>query len=88
MPPIFLGDMLRTSNIVPVIGFYIVMILLMLRSDLLYINPYFILFGYRVHRVVINTGNAVVIVSRGGIIREGALLTLREVARSSLYVME
>lgn len=85
IPPLMIDDLSSSAKVVPAIVFYIVFILILIRTDTIYINPYFLLFKYRVFRVELPSHRPVVIITKRSEIIPGETLSLHEIQPSKLY---
>lgn len=84
-PPFMIENFTSMAKVVPAIIFYVVMVLIMLRSDTLHVNPYFLLFGYRLYRVRLPSNRPVIIVTKKTEVMQGAQLNLYEVEPSRFF---
>lgn len=85
IPPFLIDDFSKPEKFIPALGFYVVMVALMLRTETIYVNPYFLWFGYRIYRVTLESGRPAIIVTRRDEVVSGDLLNLYEVHASRLY---
>ena len=85
LPPLMIDDLSSIAKVVPLAIFYLIMTTVMLLSDTMYVNPYFLLFGYRVYRVKLPSNRMVIVVSRKRELLPGELLHLYEVQPSRLF---
>lgn len=88
LPPVLMDDFGTVETIVPVFAFYAIIVLLMLRADSIYVNPFFLWCGYRVHQVRLENDRSVVIVTRRTSTITGDRLALYEVDATRLYFAE
>lgn len=84
-PPLMIDDFSSTAKVVPAIMFYVVMTAIMFCADTMYVNPYFLLFGYRIYRVKLPSARSVILVTRKTEVRPDELLNLYEIQPSRLF---
>ena len=86
LPPLLVDDYSKPEKAVPAVLFYVVVILLMLSSSTLYVNPFFLLFGFRIFRVkLLRSQRRVVIITRLREIDPQERLALHEIETSHLF---
>jgi len=85
LPPLFVDDLGSPTKIVPVGVFYAVTALLLFMSETIYVNPYFLMFRYRVYRMKLQSGRKVVVVTTRRDVVSGEMLNLHEVQPSRMY---
>ncbi|RAK68719.1 hypothetical protein [Phenylobacterium kunshanense] len=85
LPPLLIDDFQNLAKVAPAAGFYVLVLALMLRTDTLYVNPFFILLGYRIYRVKLISGRTVTIITKKLEIVGSEKLNLYEVQPSRLY---
>ena len=86
IPPLIVRDMSKPEVYIPLMILYFVIGLAYFRLDSPYLNPYFILFGYRVYEARMKVSRALVtIISRGRRIAGTDDLSLVEVGNGDLY---
>jgi hypothetical protein len=85
LPPLLIDDFNKPEKFIPAIGFYFVVITLMLRTDTIYVNPYFTWFGYRIYRVKLASGCPIILVTSRKYVASGDELSLYEMQPSRLY---
>lgn len=85
IPPLMIDDLSLIAKIAPAIVFYAVLILILLRTDTMYVNPYFLIFKYRVFRVELPSGRPVIIITKKKEILRDDVLVLHEIQQSKLY---
>lgn len=86
LPPIMIDNFSDLKKVTPVIGFYIVSAFLLFRSSVVYINPFFMALGYRIHIGRLHeSGRTVVVIVRGFTPIDGEILKLHEVQPARLY---
>jgi hypothetical protein len=86
IPPLMIDNFSDPKKLVPVIGFYFVAAFLLFRSNVIYINPFFLAFGYRIYIGRLHeSGRTVVIVTRRSVTPNGEAIGLYEVQTSRLY---
>jgi hypothetical protein len=85
LPPILIDNFKLPEKFVPAVAFYIVLITLMTRIDTLYVNPFFIVCGYKIFRVKLESGRSVILITRKREIASGEVLNLHELDSSRLY---
>jgi hypothetical protein len=89
LPPLMTDDFTETKKLAPIVVFYIVTILLLFRSEATYINPYFILFGYRIIQVRLEGSNrSVVLITMREDLVDDEIVSLYEVQPSRVYFAE
>jgi hypothetical protein len=84
-PPFMIDNFMSLTKVVPVIIFYIVMIVIMIRSETLHVNPYFLLFGYRLHKARLPSKRSVILVTKKSEIMPEELLNLYEIQPSRVF---
>ena len=85
LPPLMIDDFSSIPKVAPAIIFYAVMFLIMMRTDTMYVNPYFLLFGYRIYRVRLPSKRSVIIVTKKAEVMPDELLNLYEIQPSRLF---
>lgn len=80
-----IDDLSSAAKVAPATVFYAVLILIMLRTDTVYVNPYFLMFGYRIFRIELPLRRPVVIITKIKVVIPGDNLTLHEIEPSRLY---
>jgi hypothetical protein len=85
IPPLMIDDLGSIAKVAPAIVFYVVLILIMIRTDTMYVNPYFLLFKYRIFRVELPSLRSVVVITNKTDILPGETLSLHEIQPSKLY---
>lgn len=88
LPPLMIDDLSSIKKVIPAIVFYVIIITILLRIDSLYVNPYFLIFGYRIYRVELPSGQEVVMVTKEKGLSTGELLRFYEVAPGKLFFAE
>lgn len=90
VPPLMVDDFSDPKKLVPVIGFYLITVVLLFRSSVIYINPFFIALGYRVYIGRMHeSGRSVVVITRNITAPiDGELLDLYEVQPARFYYAE
>lgn len=89
IPPLLVDDFSDQKKIWAILVFYMTTAALMYRSDSLYINFYFLLFGYRIFRAEIeDTGRSVVIITKRRDFIKGDVASLYEIHNGQLYYAE
>lgn len=88
LPPLIVDDFSKPEKFVPAALFYIVVILLMFRADTVYVNPFFLLCGYRIYRVTLESGRPAIVVTRLAEVASVTRLSLYEIQPSRLYYAE
>lgn len=88
LPPVLMDDFGTAETIVPVSAFYLIVVLLMLRADSIYVNPFFLWFGYRVHQARLENDRPIIIVTRRESTITGDRLALYEIDATRLYFAE
>lgn len=85
IPPLMIDDLNLLAKVAPAIVFYVVLILILLRTDTMYVNPYFLLFKYRIYRVQLPSKRAVVIITKKAEILQDETISLYEIQPAKLY---
>lgn len=86
IPPLISPDMSKPESYLPLLVLYVVICVAYLRLESPYLNPFFILFGYRVYEGRLATSrNLVTIISRRRPIGGCDDLVLYELGTSDLY---
>jgi len=85
LPPLLIDNLADPKKTIPALTFYAVTVLLMLRIQSLYINPYFLMFGYRIYRVALESGRPAIVIVKGREVVTGDTLNLYEIEPSTLY---
>ena len=85
IPPLMIDDLGSIAKVAPAVVFYAVFILILLRTDTMYVNPYFLLFKYRVFRVELPSRRSVIVITNKSEIMPGEILSLHEIQPSKLY---
>lgn len=88
LPPIFIDNFKLPEKYVPAGAFYAILFVLMIRIDTLYVNPFFIMCGYKIYRVKLESGRSAVVVTRKREISKDEVLNLHELDSSRLYFAE
>lgn len=88
LPPLLIDDFTQNQKVIPAVAFYAVISFLLARIDALYINPYFLLFGFRIYRVRLESQRAALVITKLSEIGVGQRLGLYEIQRSRLYFAE
>lgn len=88
LPPVLVDDIGSQQKIIPITAFYGLLLVLMLRADAIYVNPFFLWFGYRIFQVRIPNGRQIVIVTKRPSTISGDRLTLYEIDATRLYFAE
>lgn len=89
IPPIMIDDFSDPAKLVPMMGFYAVAVTLLFRSSVIYINPFFLAFGYRIFFARLHeSGRTVVLITRQATPLQQETLRLYEVQTSRLYYAE
>ena len=84
-PPLMIDDLRSASKLMPAVVFYVVLVLILAKTDKMYVNPYFLIFGYRIFRVRLSSGRAVVLITPKSELRVGEVTTLFEIQPSTLF---
>lgn len=85
LPPLFIDDFSKPEKILPVALFYVVLATLMIRADTIYVNPFFLWFGYRVYRMELESGRSVIVITRKQEVVGEERLNLYEIEPSRFY---
>ena len=86
LPPLLVDDFSKAEKAVPALLFYAVVAVLMLSSNTLYINPFFLLFGFRIFRGrLVRSQRCVVIITRLREIEPQERLALHEIETAHLF---
>jgi len=85
LPPLLIDDLASAAKVVPAVVFYLVLGFILLRTDTMYVNPYFLLLGYRIFRVTLPSKRTVIVISKSTEIVPGETLTLHEIQPSRLF---
>ena len=85
LPPLLIDDLGSGAKVAPALAFYAVVVTLMASSNTLYVNPFFLLLGYRIYRVRRTSGRTVIVITKKLEIVGNEELNLYEVQRSRLY---
>ena len=85
IPPLIIDDLSSAAKVAPAIVFYVVLIIIMVTTDTMYVNPYFLLFRYRIFRVELPSKRTVVVITRRPEILPGETVDLHELQPSKLY---
>lgn len=85
IPPLMIDDLHSLSKIAPIIVFYAVLVLIMVRTDTLYVNPYFLLFKFRIFRIRLPSGRLVIIITQKPEVLPNELLTLHEIQPAKMF---
>lgn len=88
LPPIFIDNFKSAEKYAPASAFYVILFALMIRIDTLYVNPFFIVCGYKIYRVRLESGRSAVVVTRRREIGKDEVLNLHELDSSRLYFAE
>jgi len=88
LPPVLIDDYSDPKKTGPLIVFYVVAVVLMLRTNTIYVNPYFLVFGYRIYRVTLTSGRPAIVVCNRPELVTGDELNLYEIESSRLYFAE
>ncbi|WP_143273435.1 hypothetical protein [Azospirillum palustre] len=85
IPPLMIDDLSSVAKVAPAIVFYAVLILIMIRTDTMYVNPYFLLFKYRIFRVELPNSRSITVITQKQEIFPEETVTLHEIQPSKLY---
>ncbi|WP_092499898.1 hypothetical protein [Faunimonas pinastri] len=85
IPPLMIDDLSSWAKVVPACVFYAVLMLIMFRTDTVYVNPLFLLFRYRIMRAKLPSGRSGVIITRRSNFLPEEILTLHEIQPSKLF---
>lgn len=88
LPPIFIDNFKTPEKYAPASAFYFLLIILMARIDTIYVNPFFIMCGYKIYRVKLESGRLAIVVTRKREIGKDEVLNLHELDSSRLYFAE
>ncbi len=80
-----IDDYLDLNKVIPVSIFYIIIFIIMFRTDTMYVNPYFLIFRIKIFKVTLPSGRSVVVVTDRQEILNGENLTLYAIESSKLY---
>ncbi|MDI9069952.1 hypothetical protein [Xanthomonas oryzae] len=80
-----IDDFGNNAKVIPVAGFYIVLITLMAATNTIYINPYFLIFRIRIFRILLPDGKRVVLISKRNTLKDGESIPLYAINPESLY---
>lgn len=85
LPPLLVDDFSKLENTIPALLFYVILVTLMARAETIYVNPFFLWFGYRVYRMELETGRSVIVITRKQEVIGGERLNLYEIQASRFY---
>lgn len=88
LPPVLVDDFGSLKKLLPVIAFYGFVLVIMLKADAIYVNPFFLWFGYRIFQVRLPNGRQIVIVTKRASTVSGDRLALYEIDATRLYFAE
>lgn len=88
MPPLMIDDYSSLSKVAPALIFYVVLILIIFRTDSIYVNPFFLLFKYRIYKATLPSGRSVILISKKNQILRQELLALYEIQPARLFYAE
>jgi hypothetical protein len=88
LPPVLVDGIGSPQKLIPVLAFYGLLLVIMLRADAIYVNPFFLWFGYRIFQVRLPNGRQIVIVTKRASTISGDRLTLYEIDATRLYFAE
>lgn len=90
LPPLLIDDFSNYSKIIPVATFYTIMFAILMRSQIITLNPLFIIFGYKISFVVFegSSNEAVVISKQLTDLYPGRMSSIWEIQRSSVFYLE
>lgn len=88
LPPVLVSNFAAWEQLAPALGFYLIVFGIMMKADTIYVNPFFLWFGYRIYQVRLDTGRQVTVVTKRKSTVSGDRLTLFEVDATRLYFAE
>lgn len=90
IPPLMIDDFSDINKIYTVLIFYLIMFVVLYRSNIIVLNPLFLVFGYKISMVRFNkSSNYCVVISKYSLrIDSGSKLSTYEIYRSSVYYAE
>jgi len=90
LPPLLIDDFSNYSRIIPSATFYIIMYAILMRSQIITLNPLFVICGYRVSTVAFEgSANELVVISKQETdLQPGKMASIWEIQRSTVFYIE
>jgi hypothetical protein len=88
LPPVLVDNFGSQEKMVPVVAFYALVFGIMLRANAIYVNPFFLWFGYRILQARLPNGRPIIIVTKRDSTISGDRLALYEIDPTRLYFAE
>lgn len=86
IPPLMIDNLGDTAKIAPATVFYAVMIIIMFKTNIMYVNPYFLLFGYRILKAKLySSSRTVIIITKKVEILPNEYVELHEISTARLF---